>query len=75
MLLDLGLSEEKIWEKLDALRAIVGYKASPHRTYIQELRALYMFTGVDLPTSFKDSSEMAEVDNKLAVLMSILGVK
>ncbi|KAL6345120.1 hypothetical protein AAG906_013604 [Vitis piasezkii] len=68
-------SEEKIWERIHAMRAIVGYKAPTSRTCVEELKALYMFTGVEPPSSFKDPSDLMEVSSRLQFLMSIVGVK
>ncbi|XP_042481845.1 uncharacterized protein LOC122062306 [Macadamia integrifolia] len=69
------LGEEKIWEQIDAMRTIVGYKATPHATCLEELKALYLFTGVEPPASFKESSDLIEVNYKLRFLMSKVGVK
>lgn len=70
------LSEKKIWERIEALRAIVGYKAEPRATCVEEIKALYIFTGVE-PTaaSFKNPSDLVEVNDRLQFLMSIVGVK
>ncbi|XP_059439569.1 uncharacterized protein LOC132172136 [Corylus avellana] len=69
-------NEEKIWEKIEAMRSIVGYKAMPQKTCIEEVKALYIFTGVEPPTSFKDpTSDLGEVYDRLHFLMSIVGVK
>ncbi|KAL4574686.1 hypothetical protein LXL04_021522 [Taraxacum kok-saghyz] len=69
------LEDEKIWEKIGAMRAIVGYKAPSQPTSIEELKALYVFTGVEPPTSFKGEWDPHEVNVKLKFLMSIVGVK
>ncbi|XP_052184145.1 uncharacterized protein LOC127796174 [Diospyros lotus] len=69
------LGEEKVWEHIDALRTIVGYKAAPQATCLDELKALYIFTGVEPPASFRNPSGLAEVNDKLQFLMSIVGVK
>ncbi|KAI3778240.1 hypothetical protein L2E82_07389 [Cichorium intybus] len=69
------LEDEKIWEKIGAMRAIVGYKAPSQPTCIEELKALYVFTGVEPPTTFKGDSDRGEVNAKLKFLMSIVGVK
>ncbi|PWA62794.1 hypothetical protein CTI12_AA358980 [Artemisia annua] len=69
------LDDEKIWEKLGAMRAIVGYKAPSQPTCIAELKALYVFTGVEPPASYKGDSDLDEVNAKLKFLMSIVGVK
>lgn len=68
-------SEEKIWERIEAMRAIVGYKAPASKTCMDELKALYTFTGVKPPSAFKDPSDMMEVSSRLQFLMSIVGVK
>lgn len=68
-------NEEKMWEKIEAMRSIVGYKAMPQRTFIEEVKALYIFTGVEPPASFKDPSDLGEVYDRLHFLMSIVGVK
>ena len=68
-------NEEKIWEKIDAMRAIVGYKAMPKKMCIEELKALYIFIGVEPPALFKEPSDLVEVNEKLQFLMSIVGVK
>ncbi|KAJ4967792.1 hypothetical protein NE237_014493 [Protea cynaroides] len=69
------LGEEKIWEQIDAMRTIVGYKATRHATCMEELEALYLFAGVEPPASFRDSSDLVEVNGKLRFLMSIVGIK
>lgn len=76
-LLQVLSNEEEIWEKIDAMRTIVGYKATPQRTCMEELKALYIFTGVELPASpsFMDPSDLGKVYESLQFLMSIVGVK
>ncbi|OMP08025.1 hypothetical protein COLO4_06844 [Corchorus olitorius] len=68
-------SQQKIWEQIKALRTIVGYQAAPQETCINELKALYLFTGIEPPASFQDTSDLAEVNSKLRFLMSVVGVK
>lgn len=75
LLVQVSYDEEKIWEQIEAIRGIVGYKVSPQKTIIKELKALYIFTGVEPPTSFKEESDLAEVDSNLQFLKSIIGVK
>lgn len=57
------------------MRMIVGYKAAPNTNYIEELKALHLFTGVELPPSIENSSDLIEVNDKLRFLKSIVGVK
>lgn len=68
-------SEEMIWEKINAMRTIVGYGAAPQPLLVDELKALYIFTGVEPPSTFRNTSELAEVNDKLQFLMSIVGIK
>lgn len=68
-------AEEKIWQQIKAMRKIVGYKAKLQASCIKELKALYIFTGVEPPALFKDTSDLVEVSNKLWFLMSVVGVK
>lgn len=57
------------------MRMIVGYKAAPNTNYKEELKALYLFTGVEPPPSIENSSDLIEVNDKLRFLKSIVGVK
>ncbi|OWM72337.1 hypothetical protein CDL15_Pgr018222 [Punica granatum] len=66
---------EKIWKQIEALWVMVGYKATQQATCLEELKALYLFTGVEPPESFKDISDQDELNDKLRFLMSIVGVK
>ncbi|CAH2079529.1 unnamed protein product, partial [Thlaspi arvense] len=70
-------NEEQIWAKMEALRKIVGYSVARSTTYSQELKALYMFTGVELPTSMldKEHQDIAHVSERLHFLMSVIGIK
>ncbi|GER25120.1 hypothetical protein STAS_00690 [Striga asiatica] len=63
------LGEEVIWKKMNAIRAIVGYKAPKRDSYVEELKALYLFTGIEPP------SDSAEFHHKLSFLMSVIGLK
>ncbi|KAK1293670.1 hypothetical protein QJS10_CPB17g02255 [Acorus calamus] len=67
--------EQKIWEQVVALRRIVGYRDVLQTSYVEELNALYIFTGVEPPSSFKDPSSLVEVNDKLRFLKSVVGVK
>ena len=69
------LSEEKLWEQINSMRIIVGYRAARYPTCVDELKALYIFTGVEPPQSFEDPGDLIEVNEKLQFLMSIVGVK
>ncbi|KAK9138599.1 hypothetical protein Sjap_009193 [Stephania japonica] len=69
------IEEKKIWEQIDALRKILGYKIAPQVNSMEEVKALYVFTGVEPPSAFKGPSDIADVTDKLHLLMSIVGVK
>jgi len=68
-------SEEQIWTKIEALRKVVGYNVTRSTTYSEELKALYMFTGVELPTSTFENQDIAKVSEGLSFLMSVIGIK
>jgi len=68
-------SEEMIWEQIYAVRTIVGYKAALQSSLIDELKALYLFTGVEPPVSLREASDVMEIGNKLDFLKSVIGVK
>ncbi|KAI3470335.1 hypothetical protein Pfo_026998 [Paulownia fortunei] len=68
--------DEKIWKKIDAIRVIVGFKAPRRPSYFEELKALYLFTGIEPPSSSSmDPSDSTEFYNKLCFLMSVIGLK
>ncbi|KAI4302029.1 hypothetical protein L6164_035250 [Bauhinia variegata] len=64
---------EKIWKQIHAMRMIVGYEGTAQASCVDELKALYIFTGVEPPTFVNNS--LAEINDKLHFLMSIVGVK
>ncbi|EOA19023.1 hypothetical protein CARUB_v10007675mg [Capsella rubella] len=68
-------SEEQIWSKIEALRKVVGYSVARSTTYSEELKALYMFTGVELPTSMLEDQDIAKVSEGLSFLISVIGIK
>ncbi|XP_074321113.1 uncharacterized protein LOC141657698 [Silene latifolia] len=70
-----SVNEEKIWEQIHAIRTIIGYKTTPHASCVDELEALYVFTGIELPDSSKDAVDLGDVNEKLHFLMSVVGVK
>ncbi|CAN0881839.1 hypothetical protein LINGRAHAP2_LOCUS14465 [Linum grandiflorum] len=70
--------EETIREQINTLRAIVGYSGTGQMTCMEELKALYVFTGVVPPqvtTSLSDADDLAEVYGKLQNLKLIVGVE
>ncbi|KAL0452279.1 UNVERIFIED_CONTAM: hypothetical protein Slati_1206000 [Sesamum latifolium] len=67
--------DEDIWKKIDAIRVIVGFNAPRRVSYVEELKALYLFTGIEPPSTSVDSSDTAEFSNKLNFLMSVIGLK
>ncbi|KAH1229886.1 hypothetical protein GLYMA_10G170100v4 [Glycine max] len=46
------LGEENIWKKMNMIRKIVGYEGRMQASCSDELKALYMFTGVEPPNLF-----------------------
>lgn len=68
-------SEEQVWEKMEALRKVVGYSVARSATYADELKALYVFTGVIEPPRSRlnqDSHDIAHVSARLRFLMSVI---
>ncbi|XP_027088214.2 uncharacterized protein [Coffea arabica] len=72
---EISAREGKMWEQINAMRMIVGYKAAPQSSCMEELKALYIFTGVEPPSSFDKPCDLREAEDKLHFLMSIVGVK
>ncbi|CAL9059998.1 uncharacterized protein LOC135624265 [Musa acuminata AAA Group] len=67
--------KDMIWEEISSLRTIMGYRAALRSSTVEELRALYIFTGVEPPISLKDPSNMMEIQDKLRFLKLLVGVK
>ncbi|KAL8051999.1 hypothetical protein ABFX02_06G183800 [Erythranthe guttata] len=70
--------EEEIWKKIDAIRVIVGFKAPRRASYFEELKAMYIFTGIEPPSDLTmdhSSDSAADFRNKLRFLMSVIGLK
>ncbi|EOA34355.1 hypothetical protein CARUB_v10021879mg [Capsella rubella] len=71
-------SEDQIWEKMEALRKVVGYSVARSATYAEELQALYVFTGVVEPSRSSlnqlDTHDIAYVSLRLRFLMSAIGI-
>ncbi|KAL6501033.1 hypothetical protein OROHE_025230 [Orobanche hederae] len=62
--------EEMIWKKIEAIRVVVGYKAPRSSSYLEELIALYLFTGIEPPLA-----DSVEFNNSLSLLLSVIGLK
>ncbi|KAK7269075.1 hypothetical protein RIF29_21791 [Crotalaria pallida] len=68
--------EESIWKQIQVIRKIIGCEGATQATCVDELKALYIFTGVEPPTFLKENScDPAEINEKLHLLMSIVGIK
>ncbi|KAL0742217.1 hypothetical protein Bca4012_083730 [Brassica carinata] len=66
-------NEEQIWANMEKLRKIVGYRVARSTTYSEELKALYMFMGVELPSLMmleKENQDIAHVSERLCVLIN-----
>ncbi|GMG99901.1 hypothetical protein Nepgr_001741 [Nepenthes gracilis] len=69
-------SPKEIWEQIHAVRKIIGYKATLHTSCIEELKALYIFTGVEPPpTMVKETAVLEDIEEKIHFLKSIIGMK
>ncbi|KAE9589665.1 hypothetical protein Lal_00000444 [Lupinus albus] len=70
------LDEENIWKQIHIIRKIIGYEGATQATCMDELKALYIFTGVEPPTILKENFyDPVEINEKLHFLMSIVGIK
>ncbi|CAI9786105.1 unnamed protein product [Fraxinus pennsylvanica] len=69
------LTEEKVWTQIDAVKAIIGYRERQSASIYEEVKALYVFTGVEPLSSFDESSDVSEVYGNLRLLMSVIGIK
>ncbi|CAE5962908.1 unnamed protein product [Arabidopsis arenosa] len=70
-------SEEQIWEKMETLRKVVGYSVARSATCAEELKALYVFTGVVEPPRSSlnnDTHDIAHLTIRLRFLMSVIGI-
>ncbi|KAK7344114.1 hypothetical protein VNO77_13402 [Canavalia gladiata] len=73
---EVALDEENIWKQIHVVQKIVGYEDTTQASCEEELKALYIFTGVEPPTFHNENSnDPAELKEKLHFLMSILGIK
>jgi hypothetical protein len=48
-------NEENIWKQIHAIRKIIGYEGTIGASCTDELKALYIFTGVEPPTFVKEN--------------------
>ncbi|XP_012569897.1 uncharacterized protein [Cicer arietinum] len=73
---EVSFNKENIWKQINVIRKIIGYEATNQTSYADELKALYIFTGVEPPTFLKENPfDPAEINEKLHFLMSIVGIK
>ncbi|CAJ1976318.1 unnamed protein product [Sphenostylis stenocarpa] len=73
---EVELDDENMWKQINVIRKIVGYEGTEEASFADELKALYIFTGVEPPTSLDENSiDPLEIKEKLQFLMSILGIK
>uniref|UniRef100_A0A0D9XRK7 Uncharacterized protein n=1 Tax=Leersia perrieri TaxID=77586 RepID=A0A0D9XRK7_9ORYZ len=67
-------TEAQLWEQLETVRTITGYRSPPSSTLVAELAGMYLFVGVEPPVSSRDASDLKEINAKLRLLKSIIGV-
>ncbi|XP_057425305.1 uncharacterized protein LOC130718695 [Lotus japonicus] len=73
---ELVFDEGNVWKQINAIRKIIGYEGTAQASCADELKALYIFTGVEPPTFLKQNlCDPAEINEKLHFLMSIVGIK
>ena len=64
----------KIWEEINGIRTILGYKADLQESYKDELKALHLFIGVEPPISLSSNSDLIDVSDELRLLKVVVGV-
>ena len=52
-----------------------GVEKNPELNYAEEVQDLYMFLGIESPTSPDESSYLKNVEDQIHFLKSIIGVK
>ena len=67
--------EKEIWKEIDEIQMIVGVEKNPELNYAEEVQDLYMFLGIEPPTSPDDSFYLENVEDQMHFLKSIIGVK
>ena len=67
--------EKEIWKEIDEIQMIVGVEKNPELNYAEEVQDLYMFLGIESPTSPDDSFYLKNVEDQIHFLKSIIGVK
>ncbi|KAL5203713.1 hypothetical protein ABZP36_008584 [Zizania latifolia] len=69
-------TEAQLREQLETVRTITGYRSPPSSTLAGELAGLYLFVGVEpqVMSSTDDASDLTEINAKLRILKSIIGV-
>lgn len=71
-------SEEKIWEKMEELRKVVGYSVVRSVMYVEELKVFYVFIGVveffQLSLMNQDSYDIVNVCVRFCFFMFVIGI-
>ncbi|KAJ3671943.1 hypothetical protein LUZ60_008022 [Juncus effusus] len=68
-------NKKQLWEQVRSLRIVIGYKDPICKNLPDEMRALYHFTGVELPLTAADVTSIMDLNYKLHFLKSVIGVK
>eukprot|EP00252_Welwitschia_mirabilis_P013368 TRINITY_DN29445_c0_g1_i1.p1 TRINITY_DN29445_c0_g1~~TRINITY_DN29445_c0_g1_i1.p1 ORF type:complete len:335 (-),score=63.83 TRINITY_DN29445_c0_g1_i1:75-1079(-) len=68
-------SEDKIWKEIHEVRKIVGYTEIPLLSYAEELKALYVFTGVQPSPFLEECPNILKARKKLELLKVLIGIK
>ena len=67
--------EKEIWKEIDEIQMIVGVERNPELNYAEGVQDLYVFLGIESPTSPDDSFHLKNVEDQIHFLKSIIGVK
>lgn len=64
----------EIWEQINAIRLIIGYGEDRQESTVEEVQALYGSMGMEPPATIKPREQLANGNNMLRFLKSVLGI-
>ena len=67
--------EKEIQKEIEKIQMIVGVEKNLEFNYAKEVQDLYLFLGIEPPTSPNDSLYLKNVEDQVHFLKFIIGVK
>ncbi|KAF3341702.1 hypothetical protein FCM35_KLT00340 [Carex littledalei] len=68
-------TEEEIWQQIELIRAIIGYKDPLHTSCLEELRAIFIFIGIEFPFDSNILVGCVDLRDNIQLLKSFIGVE